>query len=308
MNTKVINTVICAVLVLLCGCAKEGVYRPEHKISRVWQTDRHEYLPVSQDMGDTTIYASERHLAEMWTWDGDNLLSIAYYDTTGKHLTTLHFEYAKDGLFAKPQLTRVWDDVTRNFSLYKYDDKGKVLQQIEAYQPDSTLVGYITLTRTGDHVTHIEMVQTLYGKYPVQAAGYTFTADLFWTGENVTQVNYTYVQGDITGVGSDALQYDNKVNPLQGSFAQLVGPVSQGLAGVGRSITTGIGSRLNLAMLSKNNVTSRQAMGVDGDYSFAYDYSGDVPVKRTMMRKYVYETMTETEQTVLEYEYVPEED
>lgn len=296
-------------MLLLVSCSKEGVYEPKNRISAVYQTDRHEYLPVSQDMGDTTIYASERHLAELWTWDGDNLAAISYYDTASRLLTTLHCEYSDNGIFAKPQLTKVWDDVTRNFSLYKYDDKGKVLQQIEAYQPDSTLVGYITLTRTGDHVTHIEMVQTLYSgaKFPVQARGYTFTADLFWTGDNVTQVNYTYTQGDDTYTSAERLQYDKKENPLQGSLAQLVGPISQGLAGVGHAITSGMGPRLCIAMLSKNNVTSRDATGIDGAFSFAYEYDGDRPVSRTMMRSYTYETMTENEQTVLEYEYLPED-
>jgi len=253
------------VLTSLSSCkkeAKEGVYTPEMKIQRVYYSSTY----------------TEKYLSESWNWDGKLLKSIDHYFTSGNLSWTENFTY--DG----KRLVRVDDYVNSEYVTYSYD--GKLLKSAEYYYKSSLAS---STAYTYDNGKLSKMVITDYGSKKSKKDGHlqnavlplqsevvevvskfiakasanrtekdidVFTLQFTWDGDNVSKLIVTQ-EGNM---GTAALQYDSKNNPLKG-FHNLYSDTYE---------SDGI---MNW---SKNNVTKEIVTETDGennvlDYTYQYN-------------------------------------
>ena len=94
----------------MAGCQKEGVYKPEKKISKIY---------------DTSYLTGEKQLYQTWNWDGDLLCSISYRGGD----PGLRFQYKGKQLSSIYELGR-----DNQYFLFHYDKSGKRLDSLEVYK------------------------------------------------------------------------------------------------------------------------------------------------------------------------------
>lgn len=120
--------------IISCNKDEAGVYKPNKKISQVYTKD----------------YNDQEYLTEQWTWDGDLLAKIDYYEQ-GEQQGFENYEYVGD------KLNKVIDNYLY-YSLYFYDEADdKHYSKIEYYDNNNTKMSEITFQYTEDKVTQMSI-------------------------------------------------------------------------------------------------------------------------------------------------------
>lgn len=270
-----------AVACLFAACTKEGVYNPGEKISKVSisSTDTYTYG------GTTTTNTVDKYMSESWSWDGNLVKSITYYNSDQSIRHTATFTY--DG----KQLTSL--QVGKSRTDFTYD--GSKISKFESYY-DGELESTATVTYDGKKVVQIDVVnvdkkavkndnslflplQVVMPVYTEKTAemvntiatkgSNTNTMKFEWDGKNISKVTMTS-DNDIYTI---TYTYDEKKNPYKGFLYELEdnGPAAWG---------------------SNNNVTSETYNYTeDGHtdsytYNYTYEYDGKWPTQKTYTQTY----------------------
>ena len=259
-KTVALMVMALAVAMFFTACTKDGQYKPKKKITKIVYTN-------SSNVEGLTVSTTS---SESWTWGGDLLSLIDYYDNNGNRVRTVIFRYDDDKRLVE------MEDASYSVT-YKYDDSH--LDDIE-YREISTgkLMGKMEFEYKGRKLATIDA--TYYGDKGVQPIA--FNPLRFFVPENVAEVvmsapatkgstvhyTLTWTGNNITELTSDPYgysvkwTYDDKVNPFKGF--------------------------LNLSeyssfyqCYSKNNIIRQEyvAQGNKTVRDYTYEYDGNYPVK-----------------------------
>ena len=269
-----------AVVCLFAACSeKEGVYNPKKKITNIYRASERIDSWNSDEgvVNDTNI--QPKTLAETWTWDGNKLKKITYWETKidplGKADVSDVYNFYYDG----KQLSKVESDGER--MLFTYD--GKKLKQAEIIDiEDNKTMATFEFVHDGKKITKInvlmrdimptlenanDMVAAIREAMPAGGAKATTTIpiELTWDGDNVSKMNANMYGATI----SVDYTFDNKNNPYQNSVFGFINAMEQ---------------PDGMIMFNKNNVTKTVMkmnlvfMNRVFEYSFTYTYDGDWPL------------------------------
>lgn len=112
-----------------CDKDEAGIFNPKQKISKIYYKD----------------YNDQEYLQEEWTWDGDLLTKITYFDQ-GVQEGFENYEYIDK------KLNKVIDNYLY-YSIYTYD--GKYYSKIEYFNPDGTLLSDIVFQYTNEKISQM---------------------------------------------------------------------------------------------------------------------------------------------------------
>ena len=112
-------------LILASSCEKEGVYSPEKKISKIY------------------VEGSWKRLQQEWTWKGDLLQSVSYYDGPFE----LRFQYDGKQLISITKL-----DKNNMYYFFHYNKSGKQLDSLDVY------VDNLNQTPNVQHYAHYDFL------------------------------------------------------------------------------------------------------------------------------------------------------
>ena len=284
--------IICAIAFMTvlafsaCNKEKDGVYKPDKKISKVYYSSE-----------------SEKYLTEHWHWKKGKVSSIDYYNMSGSINYTFNFEYNGTRL----EKVVLADEVDYYFK-FSYD--GKYLSKIEIYY-EGILVEGGTVTHENNKITEIAWelqdgksysdksekskrflkmkttamqllfpdidreycLQKIIQKNNAKAEKYNITEKFKWNGNNIIE----FALEDETGKDVLKLQYDNKKNPFCGYYGYY------GSAGIG--IYGGI--LYPHVIFSENNlVCEYNAQTPDKKIEYEYKYDGDWPIEKKSRSEY----------------------
>lgn len=320
MKKSFICATALAVLSLMVGCSeKEGMFSPEKKIGKVFQSNEVVMESFNGTAWDTVVNeVTPKVLKETWTWDGNKLKKIELFNDNGEKKATLEITYEKK------RLSRLEEEDA--FATFTYD--GKYLTKTEIYYKEiNPLVPYVvyTFTYSGDKLSKIEMVARGDNKSSVPAMHSNMekmmfrlllpnakpilkalsqswsndgrkdenkqVAELQWNGNNVSKITTKTDEGVVTMTYS----YDNKKNPYQHFVATICG----------------IGDGEGISFANENNVT-KSVYALEEDVAdetefvetYSYTYTGDWPVSCTSC--VVYDDGSDsrwTERSTQYYEY-----
>ena len=125
-----------------CNKDEAGVYNPDKKIAQIFEKQ----------------YNEQEYLTEQWTWDGDLLTKVDYYDQ-GEVAGFENYEYLDN------KLNKVIDNYLY-YSLYFYDEANdKHYSKIEYYDDNNTKLSEITFQYTEDKVTSMSVTTTAVTKH-----------------------------------------------------------------------------------------------------------------------------------------------
>lgn len=319
---------VLATLCLMAACSeKEGVYSPKKKIAKVYESSSYIY-GWQEDVSRVWHYdtsASPKTLSEEWTWDGNKLSKITFYETgsvtmKGDISDIVSFTY--DG----QQVSRIegYDEymtITYDGSKLKqvqlFETDGNKLQATMDFVHDGKKVTKINITGEDDDIDfaksstlHLEKVlfrgilPTVDQADRVVAAidktvknngskgMMTVSMELTWTGDNVTGISMSYMGMAVTVTFS----FDNKNNPYQNFLFGL--------------ILTEDGSMI---IFNENNVT-KSVMKMQMSYmgqsyteteeeNYSYTYDGNWPITRTMTSAYEEDGYFGQSEVVTYFEY-----
>ena len=296
-----------AILCLMSACSeKEGVYSPKKKIAKVYQASTYIYENYDE-VSDSWFYdtnSSPKTLAEDWTWDGNKLSKITFYETgsvVSKGEVSDMFTFTYDG----KQVTRI--EGYDQYMTISYD--GSKLKQVQIFdKEDNDLDGTLEFVHDGKKITKINVTindedlvkspsamnlqKVLFrGILPTidQAdrvvaamdkvvksngtkAQRTIPVELTWTGDNVTGISMNQMGMTMSGT----YVFDNKNNPYQNFLFSIIGMMEDG----------------SMIVFNKNNVTKAvmktqmpfmgQTLTETEEYNYSYTYDGNWPITRTM--------------------------
>lgn len=135
LKTYLLTAVAALILVTtFTSCDKDeaGVFNPKKKISQVYYKD----------------YDGQEYLIEQWTWDGNLLTKVDFYED-GQQAGFETYEYTDK------KLNKVIDNYLY-YSLYTYDENNNYAK-IEYYDDNGTLVSDITFQYTNEKVSQMSV-------------------------------------------------------------------------------------------------------------------------------------------------------
>lgn len=251
-----------------CDKDEAGIFNPDKKISKVYYKD----------------YGSQEYLSEEYTWDGNLLTKVTFYDE-GEQEGFENYEYIDK------KLNKVIDNYLY-YSTYTYD--GKYYSKIEYFNPGGTLISDIVFEYTNEKVskmaittymtvkhfntmlergivgrllpaqetkTLLEEIQKNQANNPKSTTNVVFVYD----GDNVTSLTVgTYI--------TTFANYDTYKNPLYNYF-----PFSN------------FNEETNPMVFQKNNPGSMTTSfsGVDIVTNYSYTYDGDYPTNINTTTSYL---------------------
>ena len=147
---------VLAILCLMSACSeKEGVYSPKKKIAKVYQASTNIY-GFHEEVSGEWFYdtnSSPKTLAEDWTWDGNKLSKITFYETgsvVSKGEVSDMFTFTYDG----KQVTRI--EGYDQYMTISYD--GSKLKQVQIFdKEDNDLDGTLEFVHDGKKITKINV-------------------------------------------------------------------------------------------------------------------------------------------------------
>jgi hypothetical protein len=277
-NTVLLMVITISLIIGSYSCKKEGVYHPKKKISRIYFQN----------------YGEAKELLEKWTWDGNNLSTI----TAGDNSFSWKFEY---------EGKRIDRIVSSEGDYFIFSYNKKLLQQIELFSKNGTLVDLYEFDHTKDKVTTV--TNTYYGyksnsrqqsshyltmalrcflPQPIaddlslkqkrnqlpdrKAAKFTTTYEYVWEKNNIKSLYISYSSGSYEEY---SYKYDNFRNPFYYSFL----PTDILADWTAATLTNLYTDNL---LYSKNNVSSESGFG-SGGWSFeskcTLKYENNFPVE-----------------------------
>ena len=123
-----------AAIGMFAACQKDGKYNPKEKIANIYEENFYAYPYYSDNEWHSDTINTPKHLTECWTWDGNKLTQIAYFEYTNV--------WNGDGTYT---LTQTGEDVIR----FTYDGK----QLTEANSNDERMV----FTYDGNYLQKVEI-------------------------------------------------------------------------------------------------------------------------------------------------------
>ena len=294
MKKSIIFCLCVAVIALFSACNKdpEGVYNPSKKIQKVFT--------VNED--------GEKVLTEVWQWDGDVLTAIGYYDYDGTLAFMNRFSYdsknrliAMDGDGAHADYIYDGNKIDKvvmtadgvEVGSYEFEHKGNKISEIKIDMDIFDGWGDDDLGWDKKGVVYplyfmmpeaFPMLEAAFKECSKDSKGDQVKIRLNWGGNNVKSMEVSFNIMGMNMTEKADITYDNKNNPMYGSFAAMSSTVVGNL------------------FLNKNNplTVKTSYMGqVLGTSDYTYEYEGDYPVKVT--RKTVDEEMTDVTTTIYEY-------
>ena len=293
------------------SCQKsEGYFNPDRKINKIYESSETTFTIA----GQTTNTTVDKHVSESWTWDGNKLKKIDYYNDNGELENTDVFTYDGD------VITKIeWDEQSHVEFVY---DK-KVLKAIKMYNEDTLYTETIITQRDGKKIT--ELVAYVFANHPsnskfaranqtalrlllpelaakdiAQQMGVMRAAKsktdtneinpirLFWEGDNITKMVMTSNAADIQI--EQFYAYDNKINPYRSFVNYLCGP----------NTINDWGSSNN-PVYDSTSMTGEQTLNYGLSYS--YEYDGEWPVKRIYTSEIIDPIITHSTKQYVYYEY-----
>lgn len=290
-----LGATLATMLFTACG-EKEGVYNPERKIVLI-EKIQNTVIEVRDNPTDEWVFddSSRNVTSEMWTWDGDNLVSICYGYVSGGIATNnelLEFEY--DG-------NRIQRIVERNRGLrveVRYD--GRKVETISMYEQEIEAAKAIFSHKRGK-VTSIEeqtldflcakdkelfrrIIGMVVDNDPVSISvdnterfhkntksdnygWYSEWLDFEWDGDNIEMANY-YTDSHDKKYATYEYDYDDATNPYAGmTYCGFGGDFGE-----------------QSFRLNANNVTRKKTFYSSGEtdvQNFTYTYDNDWPLSKT---------------------------
>ncbi|MDR1793543.1 MAG: hypothetical protein LBR36_08940 [Bacteroidales bacterium] len=288
MKKQAIVTAVVSVIVLfsVTSCKKDGVYNPDKRISKVYESTI-----------DSNGALTPKTLQQTWIW-GDKTLEKIIYANGG----IMNFTYNSKNQLIKGETDSLSMEIT--YKNNKYD-------QMTLYVSGETLVIF-TFSHKNGKISQVEVDMDLgliFGESffaspslksamnlvlpePVtqsvleiskaekrrKANTVTLTIKYKWEKDNIVEANATF---SIFGSSKTTMEYDNHINP----FKNLV--IGTAVGTLDLSNTGGDG-------FSKNNVVKVTATstGTPEVANISYKYDGDYPIEKI------------TESGVIYYEYM----
>ena len=274
---RIVTLIAMAAMALtLASCKKDGVYKPEYRISTIYEyssVEYQRYVDSSHLWHTYHVDSVGSHIVERWNWKDNNLDHIDYY-ANGRVDYTIAMVY--DG----KRLTRVNNNKDKTYALMEYD--GRRLDKMTFYDKNGNALKSYTFHHD-DHIfssIDVEVVDKKSGaevsdaletfvlnifgddsKALLRAAkngkGSNYTITLKWKDDNVVSVRHENIQRDF--------KYDSKKNPMKGLLLSLVMP------GENEAATFGNANNVTTAILFRDgNEESKKR--------YSYTYSDDIPV------------------------------
>lgn len=259
-KTVALMIVTLAVAMFFTACTKDGQYMPKKKISKIVYTQ-------SSKVEGLTVSTTQ---SEKWTWGGDLLSLIDYYDNAGDRVRTEVFRYDADNRLEE------MEDATHNVKYtYNNDNRLEVIEVREV--ATGKLVSKMELGYKGSKLATIDVTSNeekgvksvafnpLRFFVPENAAevvmstpatkGSTVRYMLTWTGNNITEMTSEPFGYSVKWT------YDDKINPFKGFLNLNDLTVSQ--------------------THSKNNIVRQEyvAQGNKIVRDFTINYDGNYPIK-----------------------------
>ena len=270
-----------AVQISFTSCQKEGVFRPDKKISAIYEST--EYTYEGDDLGSTP-----KTLTERWIWGKKDLEKIVLYSGNTES-GTLNFSYDKG------QLTEMTSSSSSFSSSAKLHYKNSKLTRIETFLGSIPVSVVEILERNNGKITKMSIslgsmyLKTTSNEVDILKRQMSIISRFFFTdkigdqfskmitenskSENLgepVEINLTYSGDNVTVskiVTSEThFQHDNKNNPFYNALG--------GTEGAG----------YNSSMFSKNNITKITIRYLPEnnieEENFEYKYDGDWPIEK----------------------------
>lgn len=305
--------ILLPLLFIACQKEQEGVYNPKKKIERIYTEGQYH----SEDYNRVV----PRHLSEVWSWNGDQLGSISYYDDEGSFIATATFSYQNNRVDAVSI-----GYFNETYFTWRYTYQDALIVSMQEYW-DNEQTAEIHFTHTGKEITRISYTRHDLGKNvrsrisPLRFILPSLNVDLYckvssnkiikgeskdWSGTIVYELEWKngnlakskYYDDDNYYDFTD-YTYDTRTNPFYSSFFGQYEPVS------------GVDNLMAWCFpTSKNNVLSEKASDSNGYelvLAYNYVYNGKYP---TMQEKNlqsftihgVHQNWTQREVIYYEYE------
>ena len=278
MRKNILFITLAAVVLSLTSCKKDGVYKPEYRISTIYEyssVEYQRYVDTSHLWHTYRVDSVASHIVERWSWKDNNLDHIDYY-ANGRVDHTIAMVY--DG----KRLTRINSNQGGSYATLEYD--GRRLDKIDFYNKNDVVYQTYTFHHDGHNfssidveivdtksaVTECDAIETflmhlfdegqplMRDTKSSKASNYTVT--LKWKNDNVVSINYENIKKEF--------KYDNKKNPIKGLLLSLVMPTENGAT----------------TFCNANNVTTATSFRDGNEESkkrYSYTYSDDIPVSCT---------------------------
>lgn len=325
-----------AVLSLFAACSEknedEGVYDSQKKIAKVYESSMRiskwydEYNGTWQS--DTTV--RDKALSESWTWEGDRLTKITFYENngTGENANqevseVINFTYNGEQLVRfegkYEYMTYVYDGKElKSAELYDKDDPanpmvkfsfeyngGKIVKIIitedDEWEKGSARNMEKVLLRTimpdektvGKAVDKINQTMHKSGAKGEVSVPYTLT----WSGDNVSEISATQTMDGETNSATVHFTYDNKNNPYKNLLFCIIDLFANG----------------DTRAFSKNNVTKAvidytedgskvERQTIEENYIYTYD--GNWPTSKAQEKSYEEEGYSSYQKECTYFEYL----
>ena len=308
---RTLSFVLMAAALVFASCQKsEGYYKPDKKINKIYESSETSYNIAGQSSTNTI----EKHVTENWTWNGDKLQKIEFYNDEGELEETDVFTYNGN------VITKIeWDN--QGHAEFVYD--GKLLKSIYFYEEGKPYSEAHVAQRDGKKITEFliyvfanttddtkcahggltamrllipEMAAKDIAQHTETLRSAKSKADtseiniikLTWDGDNVTNMVMTSNSTD-TRI-EQIYAYDNKRNPYKSHTYNLCSPSTMNEWG------------------SSNNPVLDSTYMTGSDYvefgnHYTYEYDGEWPVMRIFSREIVAPYGTASNKQLVYYEY-----
>ena len=327
MRKTALFTALLATLCLFAACSKdeEGVYNPQKKIAKVYESSMYVYSWYDEVNGEwiADTNTEDKTLAESWEWDGKKLAKITYYE----HSNVIE----KADPVVSDVVTFTYDGkkVTRAEGGYEYVTftyDGKEIQRVDMFDkenPSTPMASFAFVHKDGKIVkinitaeaefdkkaSAVNLEKILFRNILPDAnnvdkvvskinttmlksgakAQMTIPFELTWNGDNVSEMSATMSMYGFAISAKMKYTYDDKNNPYQNFFFGMMNVMEEG----------------ELVTLNKNNdtkmVSESTFMGQTDteEMNYTYTYDGKWPVSRTLTYSYNnedegYASMSET--------------
>ncbi|MCR4965961.1 MAG: hypothetical protein K6A41_09940 [Bacteroidales bacterium] len=267
----------CLLAVLVVGalvfssCQKEGQYLPKQKISRI------EYQAYySSDLGSVSV----TNEVQDWEWTDKLLSKITYRYANGTTFGYLIPEYD-----SKKRIEKIHGVLDDDAFYYTFTYDGKYLTRIQAFEDGALETDYVFVKNDGKTV---EITVTEWDKKDAESKSinplqFVFTPEvaecikptdekgtvvykLTWDGNNISNITAVKANGDEMSV--QKFQYDDCINPFKGF-----------LSNEAMSAMSDLYSENNVVL--SNHVLHMTLGDITTNLSYAYEYDGKYPVKKT---------------------------
>lgn len=216
-KTFALMIAVFAFAMVFTSCTKEGQYMPNKKISKIVRTRSHM-------TGELLVSTTQ---SEKWTWGGDLLSYIDYYDSKDNRIGTSIFRYdddrrieeVEDGTFSvkydyddghldEIEITNI--ATGKKYRKMDFDYKGSKLSSIEITTYDQTYdqKGIEDLAFNPLRFVLSDEVAEAVMSMPATKGVEHLT--ITWTGNNITEIT--------SGTYYAKWTYDDKINPFKGFF------------------------------------------------------------------------------------------